>query len=145
MDFEDTDITYALITAFTDHASGGNPAAVCYLPHEKDDKWLQQIAREFNQPMTAFLVHQHANAESEQYDLRWFTSKAEVDFCGHATLASAHLLFTSGIVTGNTVEFHTRAGVLIASKVSGYKECEDELPSSMQKTWKVLDRKRLNG
>jgi hypothetical protein len=78
MDFEDTDITYALITAFTDHASGGNPAAVCYLPHEKDDKWLQQIAREFNQPMTAFLVHQHANAESEQYDLRWFTSKAEV-------------------------------------------------------------------
>jgi hypothetical protein len=60
-------------------------------------------------------------------------------------LASAHLLFTSGIVTGNTVEFHTRAGVLIASKVSGYKECEDELPSSMQKTWKVLDRKRLNG
>ncbi len=66
------------ITAFTDHASGGNPAAVCYLPHEKDDKWLQQIAREFNQPMTAFLVHQHANAESEQYDLRWFTSKAEV-------------------------------------------------------------------
>ncbi len=66
------------INAFTDHASGGNPAAVCYLPHEKDDKWLQQIAREFNQPMTAFLVHRDANAESEQYDLRWFTSKAEV-------------------------------------------------------------------
>lgn len=145
MEFEDTDITYALINAFTDHASGGNPAAVCYLPHEKDDKWLQQIAREFNQPMTAFLVHRDANAESEQYDLRWFTSKAEVDFCGHATLASAHLLFTLGIVTGNTVRFHTRAGVLIASKVSGYKECEDELSSSMQKTWKVLDKKRLNG
>ncbi|HEX9913173.1 MAG TPA: PhzF family phenazine biosynthesis isomerase, partial [candidate division Zixibacteria bacterium] len=79
------------VDAFTDKPFSGNPAAVCILPEPKDENWMQNIASEMNLSETAFLLRQ-----SEGYNLRWFTPKLEVNLCGHATLASAHILFTEG-------------------------------------------------
>src|SRR5690348_3746286 len=76
------------VDAFTERPFGGNPAAVCLLPAWKDDRWLQAVAGEMNLSETAFLVRQAGH-----FDLRWFTPRVEVDLCGHATLASAHVLW----------------------------------------------------
>src|SRR5205814_3595434 len=76
------------VDAFTDRPFAGNPAAVCLLPSWKEDRWLQAVAREMTLSETAFLVRQ-----PDHFDLRWFTPKVEVDLCGHATLASAHVLW----------------------------------------------------
>jgi PhzF family phenazine biosynthesis protein len=100
------------VDAFTDRPFAGNPAAVCLLPEEPDDKWMQAVAAEMNLSETAFLVER-----DDGYRLRWFTPKIEVDLCGHATLASAHVLWTEGKVSlGQEIYFHTRSGVLIARR-----------------------------
>ncbi|CAK9869953.1 unnamed protein product [Sphagnum jensenii] len=104
-------VYYAHLDAFTDEAFKGNPAAVCYLLAPKDARWMQQVAAEFNLSQTAFLV--------SEYDLRWFTPAAEVDLCGHATLATAHLLFASDVVKGTIIHFHTKSGILPVHKVLG--------------------------
>lgn len=132
------EIDFAQINAFTDIPFAGNPAAVCYLPLKRSDQWLQLVAREFNLSETAFLMKRNTRTKRstvfkksaeekleeekivDEFDLRWFTPKIEVDLCGHATLASAHLLFSSGIASGDTIIFHTKSGVLKAKKVSGY-------------------------
>src|SRR5450631_1936014 len=75
------------VDAFTDRPFAGNPAAVCLLPDWKGDRWLQAVAGEMNLSETAFLVER-----PDHFDLRWFTPRVEVDLCGHATLASAHVL-----------------------------------------------------
>ena len=75
------------VDAFTAKPFAGNPAAVCLLPAPRDDAWMQAVAREMNLAETAFLLRQ-----GEDFGLRWFTPAVEVDLCGHATLASAHLL-----------------------------------------------------
>ncbi len=94
------------VDAFTEHRFAGNPAAVCLLPRWPDEKVLQAIASENNLSETAFLV-----GAGSEYDLRWFTPVAEVDLCGHATLASAFVLFDRfGI--GPEAIFHTRSGRL---------------------------------
>ena len=92
------------VDAFTDRPFAGNPAAVCLLPSWKTDSWLQAVAREMNLSETAFLVK-----KSDGFDLRWFTPKVEVDLCGHATLASAHLLWQRGQATGDEIRFSTGA------------------------------------
>jgi PhzF family phenazine biosynthesis protein len=97
------------VDAFTDRPFAGNPAAVCLLPTWKDERWLQAVAREMNLSETAFLVQQPVH-----FDLRWFTPKVEVDLCGHATLASAHILWQQGQVRGAEVRFSTRSGILKA-------------------------------
>jgi PhzF family phenazine biosynthesis protein len=97
------------VDAFTDRPFAGNPAAVCLLPTWKTDRWLQAIAREMNLSETAFLVKQ-----PEQFDLRWFTPTVEVALCGHATLASAHVLWQQGQTTGAEIRFSTRSGILRA-------------------------------
>src|SRR6266446_5074740 len=97
------------VDAFTDRAFAGNPAAVCILPSMKDDGWLQNVAREMNLSETAFLVKQ-----PDHFDLRWFTPAVEVDLCGHATLASAHVLWRQGQATGDEIRFSTRSGILKA-------------------------------
>ncbi len=79
------------VDAFTDKPFRGNPAAVCILPRAAEDLWMQNLAREMNLSETAFL-HQ----EGDGFRLRWFTPVTEVDLCGHATLASAHVLWESG-------------------------------------------------
>ena len=98
------------VDAFTDRAFAGNPAAVCLLPAPRDDRWMQAVASEMNLSETAFLL-----AEGDGYRLRWFTPKVEVDLCGHATLASAHVLWTEGRVPAtSTINFYTNSGVLKA-------------------------------
>ena len=82
---------FSQIDAFTDRPFAGNPAAVCLLPGPATAGWMQQVAREMNLAETAFLVRR-----GDGFDLRWFTPAAEVDLCGHATLASAHLLWEEG-------------------------------------------------
>jgi len=98
------------VDAFTDRAFAGNPAAVCLLSGPKDETWMQQVAREMNLSETAFLVEQ-----DDGFSLRWFTPTTEVDLCGHATLASAHALWESGVLqAGQPARFHTRSGLLTA-------------------------------
>jgi PhzF family phenazine biosynthesis protein len=101
------------VDAFTSAAFAGNPAAVCLLPAMRDDVWLQAVAREMNLSETAFLV-QRAGGD---LDLRWFTPTVEVDLCGHATLASAHVLWEEGLLPASaTARFHTRSGLLTATR-----------------------------
>src|SRR5574340_1056508 len=93
------------VDAFTDKPFTGNPAAVCILDEFKDAAWMQNVAREMNLSETAFLMKQ-----SEVYDLRWFTPIAEVGLCGHATLASAHVLWENGQVERDRpIRFETRS------------------------------------
>ena len=90
----------------------GNPAAIVILDEFRDDAWLQSVAAEFNLSETAFLWHRETNGENNHFDLRWFTPATEVDLCGHATLASAHVLWQSGRANASELYFHTRSGVL---------------------------------
>ncbi len=98
------------VDAFTSVAFAGNPAAVCLLPAPRSEAWMQDVAREMNLSETAFLVPQ-----AEGFNLRWFTPAVEVALCGHATLASAHVLWEQGILKkGETARFQTRSGLLTA-------------------------------
>ncbi|XWS46797.1 hypothetical protein CRYUN_Cryun14cG0099100 [Craigia yunnanensis] len=106
------------VDAFTDSAFKGNPAAVCLLEEERDEKWLQAVATEFNISETCYLTRITDSASpNPRFGLRWFTPVAEVKLCGHATLASAHTLFTTGLVNSNIIEFDTLSGILTAKKV----------------------------
>ena len=99
-----------LVDAFTDRPFAGNPAAVCLLPAWRDERWLQNVAGEMHQSETAFLVQR-----ADGFDLRWFTPVAEVDLCGHATLAPAHVLWQKELVPAQqAISFFTRSGVLKA-------------------------------
>src|SRR5262249_55163348 len=105
-----------IVDAFTAHAFAGNPAAVCLLDAPRPDKWMQSLAAEMNLSETAFLV-----PESDGFELRWFTPKAEVDLCGHATLASAHVLWSENRHhRDHAIRFHTRSGLLTASHDDGF-------------------------
>lgn len=99
------------VDAFTDHVFGGNPAAVCPLDNWLDDKTMQQLALENNLSETAFFV-----STENGYGLRWFTPEIEVDLCGHATLATAHVLFEHLDYKEPEIHFHTKSGELIVSK-----------------------------
>ena len=90
----------------------GNPAAVMVLDKWRDAAWLQDVAAELNLSETAFL----SERADESWDLRWFTPTTEVDLCGHATLASAHVLWQSGRATKDELQFHTRSGILGARR-----------------------------
>jgi len=103
---------FHLVDAFTDRAFAGNPAAVYVLPSWPANERMQHIAREMNQAETAFLVR-----NSDGFDLRWFTPAAEVDLCGHATLASAHALWEQGLADANVeIRFSSRSGILKAAR-----------------------------
>jgi PhzF family phenazine biosynthesis protein len=98
------------VDAFSDRPFGGNPAAVCVLSAEADGAWMQSVAAEMNLSETAFLYPTAAG-----YHLRWFTPTTEVNLCGHATLASAHVLWREGhLPPDQTARFHTRSGLLTA-------------------------------
>ncbi len=99
------------VDAFTNQPFAGNPAGVCLLSGPTSEDWMQKVAREMNLSETAFLYE-----ESDGYRLRWFTPLVEVDLCGHATLASAHILFTTGRVKPDQqARFYTRSGLLTAA------------------------------
>lgn len=95
------------VDAFARRPFEGNPAAVCPLERWLPDELLQAIAEENNLSETAFYV-----AEGDRFRLRWFTPTTEVDLCGHATLASAHVIFNSPGYEPDTVTFATRGGTL---------------------------------
>jgi PhzF family phenazine biosynthesis protein len=98
--------------AFTAAPFAGNPAAVCLLPAPRDDAWMRAVAREMNLAETAFLLR-----SGDGFGLRWFTPAMEVDLCGHATLASAHVLWEEGhLDRGADARFHTRSGLLSARR-----------------------------
>lgn len=106
------------VDAFTDRAFAGNPAAVCILEEDAPAEWMQDVAREMNLSETAFLLR---SPDPAAYHLRWFTPKVEVDLCGHATLASAHVLWEDGHVqVEQQVRFLTRSGVLTAQLGDGW-------------------------
>ncbi|MDZ7264260.1 MAG: PhzF family phenazine biosynthesis protein [candidate division KSB1 bacterium] len=99
------------IDAFTSQVFAGNPAAVVLLPYWLDDRTLQSIAMENNLSETAFLFRQ-----ADHYELRWFTPVAEVDLCGHATLASAYVVFQFLEPASRSVTFKTRSGLLAVQR-----------------------------
>lgn len=99
------------VDAFTNRVFGGNPAGVCPLDAWLDYDVMQAIAAENNLAETAFFV-----AGPDRYHLRWFTPTTEVDLCGHATLASAWVLFEKLGIQGDEVSFDTRSGVLVVRK-----------------------------
>jgi PhzF family phenazine biosynthesis protein len=108
------------VDAFTPVPFGGNPAAVCVLSAPCDAGWMQNVAREMNLSETAFL-----DPRPEGYNLRWFTPAAEVDLCGHATLASAHVLWEDGNLDGaRQARFMTRSGWLSARKAGDWIEMD---------------------
>jgi PhzF family phenazine biosynthesis protein len=113
-------LTIYQVDAFTAKPFAGNPAAVCVLPRPMDDNWMQNVAREMNLSETAFLFRQE-----DGFRLRWFTPAVEVDLCGHATLASAHILWEMGHArAGEQVRFHTRSGILSAERKGDWIEMD---------------------
>jgi PhzF family phenazine biosynthesis protein len=103
------------VDAFTDKPFAGNPAGVCVLPEPRSERWMQDVAREMNLSETAFLLKQE-----DGFQLRWFTPAAEVELCGHATLASAHILWeTEYLQPQEQARFHTRSGLLMAERLDG--------------------------
>src|SRR3954465_14061489 len=120
------------VDAFTDTPFAGNPAAVCLLQAPRDDGWLQAVGAEMNLPETAFVRPLAGGAGmnppetafvrplGDGFELRWFTPSVEVDLCGHATLAAAHVLWETGrLAEGDAARFHTRSGLLTAVRQPG--------------------------
>ena len=108
------------VDAFTDTAFAGNPAAVCLLQAPRDEDWMQSVAREMNLSETAFLVR-----TADGYDLRWFTPSVEVALCGHATLASAHVLWEDGhLPSARQARFHTKSGLLTGDRSGEWIELD---------------------
>jgi predicted PhzF superfamily epimerase YddE/YHI9 len=108
------------VDAFTEQPFAGNPAGVCILSRPRDDAWMQAIASEMNLAETAFLER-----APEAWSLRWFTPTVEVDLCGHATLASAHVLWEEGrVARGQPIGFDTRSGRLTAAPRAGLIELD---------------------
>ena len=103
-----------VVDAFTNTPFAGNSAAVCLLSAAADEEWMRLVAREMNLAETAFLY-----PEADGWRLRWFTPTVEVDLCGHATLASAHVLWEDGHLShGATARFYTRSGLLTATRTA---------------------------
>jgi predicted PhzF superfamily epimerase YddE/YHI9 len=103
-----------VVDAFTDRPFAGNPAAVCILRQPAAELWMRNVAREMNLAETAFL---HRQVDGS-YSLRWLTPTVEVDLCGHATLAAAHVLWEDGHLPANeSARFATRSGRLVAERV----------------------------
>lgn len=108
------------VDSFTEKVFKGNPAGVCILTSVADEVWMQNVAREMNLSETAFLYK-----TDDSYNLRWFTPAIEVEMCGHATLASAHILWSEGYEDRDAeLNFNTLSGVLRAMKVDAWIELD---------------------
>lgn len=112
------------VDAFTEKPFAGNPAAVCLLRRMRDAVWMQSVAQEMNLSETAFVC-----AREDGFDLRWFTPAVEVELCGHATLASAHILWETGLLESREqARFHTQSGLLTAMRKG--EEIELDFPAT---------------
>jgi PhzF family phenazine biosynthesis protein len=115
------------VDSFTNVPFAGNPAGVCILSEPREDSWMQNVAKEMNLSETAFLLKHDGG-----YSLRWFTPAVEVDLCGHATLASAHILWGTGtLLAGQQARFHTRSGLLTADRRGEWIEMD--FPATTEK------------
>jgi PhzF family phenazine biosynthesis protein len=110
------------VDAFASRRFGGNPAAVCLLDGPADEAWMQAVATEMNLSETAFI---HPDGDDGRWNLRWFTPTLEVALCGHATLATAHVLWDEGRAgRGTTIGFATRSGELRCRAAEGLIEMD---------------------
>lgn len=145
-------VPFFQVDAFTDMPFCGNPAAICLLSEPKDPDWMQKVAMEMNLSETAYLIKQE-----DGYSLRWFTPTTEEELCGHATLASAHVLWeTNRLRKDETARFHTRSGLLTArldgsrielnfpSEPANDSEAPDMLLSALGVNLKYIGRNRLD-
>lgn len=108
------------VDSFTDQPFKGNPAGVCVLDAERTDAWMQSLAAEMNLSETAFV-----RPTTDGFSLRWFTPTKEVSLCGHATLATAHILWARQILQPEQqARFHTLSGLLTASKDGSWIEMD---------------------
>jgi PhzF family phenazine biosynthesis protein len=108
------------VDAFTDRPYFGNPAAVCVTNEAAAEEWMQIVAREMNLSETAFLYPNEG-----EFNLRWFTPSVEVDLCGHATLASAHVLWAEGqLAPDQQARFRTKSGLLTADRRGDWIELD---------------------
>ena len=113
-------IRIVTVDAFTNVPFAGNPAAVCMMQEPRPEDWLRNVAREMNLSETAFLLPRDGG-----FDLRWLTPAVEVDLCGHATVASAHVLWEDGhLPPGKQARFHTRSGLLTADRRGDWIELD---------------------
>jgi PhzF family phenazine biosynthesis protein len=133
-----------IVNAFTSEKFGGNPAAVVPLQDWLPDEILQHIAEQHNLSETAYVV-----PDGENYSIRWFTPTVEVDLCGHATLAAAHVLFSGEGSGKKTISFQSRSGSLVVHQNGGGKITLDfpayepeEIPL-MEEVERGLSRKPL--
>jgi len=125
------------IDAFTDKLFGGNPAAVCPLKEWLPDNTLLNIAKENNLAETAFFVHK----ENNLFHLRWFTPEIEMDLCGHATLASAYVIFNDLNYKSDEVIFDTMSGKLAVKKVDNQLEMDfPSRPPSPSKLPEIISK-----
>ena len=125
------------VDAFTAVPFAGNPAAVCPLEGPRDAVWMQQVALEMNLSETAFLWKQ-----GDLWSLRWFTPVVEMDLCGHATLASAHTLWSNGYVNpSQPIQFTSRSGILSASYSDGWITLDfpNEAPHQVEPFAQLID------
>lgn len=108
------------VDSFTNRAFAGNPAAVCILPAAAPEAWMRDVAQEMNLSETAFLV-----PRQDGFNLRWFTPTVEVELCGHATLASAHILWQTGVLRPDEqARFQTLSGLLTAERQGDWIELD---------------------
>lgn len=108
------------VDAFADRPFAGNPAAICLLEEAADDGWMQNLAREMNLSETAFV-----RKIDDGYELRWFTPAFEVELCGHATLASAHVLWSERLVADDEpIRFQTKSGTLTCTRAGEWIELD---------------------
>jgi len=124
------DLLIYKIDAFSKHVFGGNPAAVVIMHWKMEDSLMQNIAAECNLSETAFLYF-----EEDHISIRWFTPTKEVDLCGHATLASAHMMFTSGLSPEPEIRFESKSGTLYARKVGS--RIQLDFPARPPHPWPV--------
>ena len=132
------------VDAFSGKPFSGNPAAVCLLEEEKDDNWLRNLAAEMNLSETAFIW-----LLENGFKLRWFTPSDEVDLCGHATLASAHVLWETNLLGPEQMaEFSTLSGVLTAKRRGDWIEMDfpaepdvsEKIPQQLAKALKNISK-----
>ena len=108
------------VDAFTKNLFTGNPAAVCFADHFPDESLMQQVAMENRLSETAFAVQK----QPAEYELRWFTPGGEINLCGHATLATAFLIFTFRQPAADLVSFSTKSGQLKVRQVNGHLQMD---------------------
>lgn len=118
---------FFIVNAFTQETFGGNPAAVCILQENKSDEWMQNVAKQMNLPITAFV----SKIEDEYY-LRWFTPTIEIPICGHGTLATSHILWERRhIEKKQPIHFNTKSGKLKSEMENGWIQLQ--FPSAPDK------------